>query len=91
VTTSICRRVLAASAAALAALSTVGSGAAHAEAPVVGTESATVISGQYIVVMRPGANAAANRIAAAAAARGQGAEVLSEYSAALQGFAARLP
>jgi len=93
VTTTIWRRALGAAAAAAAALavSTAGTGVANAEAPVVGTENPTAISGQYIVVMRPGASANANRIAAAAAARSNGAEILSEYSAALQGFAARLP
>jgi subtilisin family serine protease len=89
--------MLTASAAAVAALavSIAGTGAAGADdvgqAPVVGTESADVVSGQYIVVMRPGANANANRSAAAAEAQRFGAQVLNEYSAALNGFAARLP
>lgn len=94
-TTPIWRRTLAAAAAAVAALavSTAGTSIASADtqAPVLATDSATAVSGQYIVVMRSGANADANRIAAVAAARGAGADVLSEYSAALKGFAARLP
>ena len=96
-TTPIWRRAFVAAAAAVAALavSIAGTGAAGADdvgqAPVVGTESADVVSGQYIVVMRPGANANANRSAAAAEAQRFGAQVLNEYSAALNGFAARLP
>lgn len=91
------RRALAAAAATVAALaaSTAGSGVASAEdaqqVPVVVAEGAEVVSEQYIVVMRPGANAVANRVAAVADARRNGAQVLNEYSAALQGFAARLP
>jgi len=97
VTTPIWRRAFVAAAAAVAALavSIAGTGVAGADdvgqAPVVGTESADVVSGQYIVVMRPGANANANRSAAAAEAQRFGAQVLNEYSAALNGFAARLP
>lgn len=96
-TTPIWRRAFVAAAAAVAALavSIAGTGVAGADdvgqAPVVGTESADVVSGQYIVVMRPGANANANRSAAAAEAQRFGAQVLNEYSAALNGFAARLP
>ncbi len=95
-TTPIWRRTLAAAAAAFAALavSTAGTAVASADdlqAPVFGTDSADAVSGQYIVVMRSGANADANRIAAVATARGNGAQLLSEYSAALKGFAARLP
>ncbi|MGI8721809.1 MAG: S8 family peptidase [Geodermatophilaceae bacterium] len=95
--TSMWRRVVAVVAAPLAALaiSTAGTGVASADdtqgAPVESTAGAEVVSGQYIVVMRPGANAAANRIAAVAQARGLGAQVLNEYSAALSGFAAKLP
>ncbi|MDQ4032321.1 MAG: S8 family serine peptidase, partial [Actinomycetota bacterium] len=91
------RRALAAAAATVAALavSTAGSGLASAEdaqqAPVLAAEGAEVVADQYIVVMRQGANANANRIAAAAEARRNGAQILNEYSAALQGFAARLP
>jgi len=97
VTTPIWRRAFVAAAAGVAALavSIAGTGVAGADdvgqAPVVGTESADVVSGQYIVVMRPGANANANRSAAAAEAQRFGAQVLNEYSAALNGFAARLP
>lgn len=96
-TTPIWWRAFVAAAAAVAALavSIAGTGVAGADdvgqAPVVGTESADVVSGQYIVVMRPGANANANRSAAAAEAQRFGAQVLNEYSAALNGFAARLP
>ena len=90
------RRTLAATAATIAALAlTAGTGMASADdtqqVPVVAAEGAEVVSDQYIVVMRPGANAVANRIAAAADARRNGAQVLNEYSAALQGFAAKLP
>jgi len=91
VTTPIWRRAFVAA----LAVSIAGTGVAGADdvgqAPVVGTESADVVSGQYIVVMRPGANANANRSAAAAEAQRFGAQVLNEYSAALNGFAARLP
>ena len=90
-TTPIWRRAFVAA----LAVSIAGTGVAGADdvgqAPVVGTESADVVSGQYIVVMRPGANANANRSAAAAEAQRFGAQVLNEYSAALNGFAARLP
>ncbi len=91
------RRAVAVVAAPLAAIavSTAGTGVASADdvqlAAVESAAGADVVSGQYIVVMRPGANAAANRIAAIADARGFGAQVLNEYSAALSGFAARLP
>jgi len=97
VITSMWRRVVAVVAAPLAAVavSTAGTGVASADdaqlAAVQSTAGADVVSGQYIVVMRPGANAAANRIAAVAEARRLGAQVLNEYSAALSGFAAKLP
>lgn len=58
---------------------------------VEGTASPTAIQGQYIVVMRPGAQAAANRVAAVLEARRNGAQVQREYGTALQGFAATLP
>ncbi len=58
---------------------------------VEGTASPTAIQGQYIVVMRPGAQAAANRVAAVLEARHNGAQVQREYGTALQGFAATLP
>lgn len=96
-TTAIWRRAIAAAAAAVAALavSTVGTGIASAadgqQVPVESSAGAEVVSGQFIVVMRPGANAVANRIAAVAEARRNGGQVLHEYSAALNGFAARLP
>lgn len=96
-TTPIWRRALSVAAAAAAALAvgTAGSGLASADdqqqVPVEGTQSAEVVAGQYIVVMRPGAQAAANRLAAAAEARRGGAQILHDYSAALDGFAARLP
>jgi len=88
---------MAAVAAAVAALavSTVGTGIANADdqpqVAVEGTDSPNAIAGQYIVVMRPGAQAAANRAAAVAAARSNGGQLLNEYSSALQGFAAELP
>ena len=93
-TTPIWRRGFVVAAAAFAVATTgVGVGTANADqsVPVYGTESATAVAGQYIVVMKPGAQANANRIAAVAEARGLGAEVFAEYSAALRGFAARLP
>ena len=95
--TSIWHRATAAAAAAAAALavSIVGTGVANADdpqqVPVEGSQSAEVVPDQYIVVMRPGAQAAANRLAAAAEARRNGAQILHDYSAALDGFAARLP
>lgn len=72
------RRALAAASATVAALaiSTAGSGLASAEdapqVPVVAAAGAEAVSDQYIVVMRPGANANANRIAAADDARRNG-------------------
>ncbi|MDQ3505320.1 MAG: S8 family peptidase [Actinomycetota bacterium] len=85
----------AAAAVAAIAVSTVGTGIASADdqpqVAVEGTDSPTAIAGQYIVVMRPGAQAAANRAAAVAAARSNGGQLLNEYSSALQGFAAVLP
>lgn len=74
------RRALAAASATVAALaiSTAGSGLASAEdapqVPVVTAAGAEAVSDQYIVVMRPGANANANRIAAADDARRNGAK-----------------
>ncbi len=93
-TTPIWRRGFVVAAAAFAVATTgVGVGTANADqsVPVYGTESATAVAGQYIVVMKPGAQANANRIAAVAEARGLGAQVVAEYSAALRGFAASLP
>ncbi len=58
---------------------------------VEGTASPTAIQGQYIVVMRPGAQAAANRVAAVLEAQRNGAQIQREYGTALQGFAATLP
>jgi len=93
VTSQIWRRAIAVTAAALV-VATAGAGLAGADeppVPVEGTESANAIEGQYIVVMRQGAQAAANRLAAAAEARRNGAQVQREYGTALQGFAAVLP
>jgi len=57
---------------------------------VEATDSPSAIAGQYIVVMRPGAQAAANRVAAVVEARRNGAQVQREYGTALQGFAGTL-
>ncbi|MBA3369543.1 MAG: hypothetical protein H0T99_12890, partial [Geodermatophilaceae bacterium] len=65
--TPMWRRAVAVVAAPLAAIavSTAGTGVASADdvqlAAVESAAGADVVSGQYIVVMRPGANAAANR------------------------------
>jgi len=71
-----------------------GAGVAGAEddpqVTVEGTNSANAIADQYIVVMRPGVRAAANRAAAVRDARNNGAQVRNEYAAALQGFAVTL-
>nr|MBA3295108.1 hypothetical protein [Geodermatophilaceae bacterium] len=85
-TSQIWRRAIAVTAAALV-VATAGAGLAGADepqVPVEGTESANAIEGQYIVVMRQGAQAAANRLAAAAEARRNGAQVQREYGTALQ-------
>lgn len=59
-------------------------------APVIGADSGTAIPGRYIVVFKPGS--AGNEVnRAAEQARGHGGEILYTYSAAVQGFAARLP
>ncbi|MGI8652177.1 MAG: protease inhibitor I9 family protein, partial [Geodermatophilaceae bacterium] len=92
-TTPIWRRAIAVTAAALA-VATGGAGIAGADdvqVTVEGTQNPAAIEGQYIVVMRPGAQAAANRVDAVAEARRNGAQVQQEYGSALQGFAARLP
>ncbi len=92
-TTPIWRRAIAVTAAALA-VATGGAGVAGADegqVAVEGTQNPSAIDGQYIVVMKPGAQAAANRSAAVALARSNGAQVQREYANALQGFAARLP
>jgi subtilisin family serine protease len=59
-------------------------------AQVYAQDSATAISGQYIVVFKAGASQA-KKNAAVENARGNGAEVLFVYDAALNGFAAKLP
>lgn len=92
------RRALAAT--ATLALSCAGlaaaGGAAQAEpgapapAPVLGTQRATAIEGQYIVVMEDRATARA-RTDARTQARSHGGRVLHDYTAALKGFAAQLP
>ena len=91
--TSIWRRAVVVTAAALAA-SAVGPGLAGADdepqVTVEATDSPSAIAGQYIVVMRPGAQAAANRVAAVVEARRNGAQVQREYGTALQGFAGTL-
>ncbi len=92
-TAPIWRRAIAVTAAALA-VATGGAGIAGADdvqVTVEGTQNPAAIEGQYIVVMRPGVQAAANRVAAVAEARRNGAQVQQEYGSALQGFAARLP
>lgn len=58
---------------------------------VTGTDNANVIQGDYIIVMRPGAQAAANRLAAVADAKRNGGHINAEYQYALQGFSATLP
>lgn len=92
-TTAIWRRALAALATTVLA-TTLGAGVASAEddpqITVEGTGSANAIADQYIVVMRPGARAAANRVAAVLEARNNGGQIRSEYVAALQGFAVTL-
>lgn len=60
------------------------------DAPVFGRDAATAIPGRYIVVFKPGTQAA-NMSAAAENARGIGAQVDFVYDAALNGFAANLP
>jgi len=94
VTTPIWRRTLAVLAATIVA-ATMGAGVAGAEdepqVTVEAADSPTAIQGQYIVTMRPGAQAVANRVAAALEARRNGGQVSHEYTAALQGFAAALP
>ena len=91
---TIWRRAFAVVAAGLV-VATAGAGVAGADdeqqVPVSCTDSADAIQDQYIVVMRPGAQAAANRVAAVLEARRNGAEVSYEYGTALHGFAARLP
>jgi aqualysin 1 len=72
------------------ALTGVGQAAAQGGAPILASDSATAIAGQYIVVFRAGTGPA-QRAAAIGAARGRGAEVLYVYDAALNGFAAKLP
>ena len=92
VTTPIWRRSFVVAAAAIAVATTgVGVAGADEPVPVSGTESSTAVQGQYIVVMEKDARANANRAAAAAEARRHGGQITFEYSAALQGFAARLP
>lgn len=91
--TQIWRRAIAVIAAALV-VATSGAGIAGAdeepEVPVSGTDSATAVPDRYIVVMRPGARANANRDEAVAEARRNGAQVDREYGTALSGFAATL-
>jgi hypothetical protein len=64
--------------------------AGNGGAPVYAADSATAISGQYIIVFKAGSGPA-HRAAAMESARGNGAEVLYVYDAALNGFAAKLP
>lgn len=63
---------------------------APAPAPLLGTQRATAIEGQYIVVMEERATAQA-RTDARTQARSHGGRVLRDYTTALKGFAARLP
>ncbi len=59
-------------------------------APLLGTEQASAIDGSYIVVFKAGTSPADQR-AARQSAVANGGTVTHEYSAALAGFAARLP
>ncbi|HET7689643.1 MAG TPA: S8 family serine peptidase [Nocardioidaceae bacterium] len=79
-----------ATAAALGATGLPAADAAGTRAPLVGTQRATAIDGQYIVVLKdrtsPAAQADARRSAEAA-----GGSVRATYTHALRGFAAKLP
>ncbi len=59
-------------------------------APIVGTDSATAVKGQYIVVFSP-RTAAGDVDKAARNVTAMGGTLLYEYTTALQGYAARLP
>ena len=63
---------------------------ATAQAPVTGTGKPETIPGQYIVVMKPGASAAAKE-RAKGKARARGGAVRHDYSAAIDGYSATLP
>lgn len=69
-----------------------GSTDAPALAPILGASSPAAIPGRYIVVLNNSrGNAAQNRAAVIAAAKGLGGSVHYEYSSAINGFAATLP
>ena len=59
------------------------------QAPVLGADRAEAVDGQYIVVMEP-RSTRAQAARAQREARAQGGQVVHEYGAALNGFAARL-
>jgi subtilisin family serine protease len=63
---------------------------AQAQAPVTGAGQPNTIPGQYIVVMKPGASAAAKE-RTKGKARARGGKVKHDYDAALNGYAATLP
>ncbi|GAB4522150.1 MAG: S8 family peptidase [Anaerolineales bacterium] len=60
-------------------------------APILGADAPNVIPGQYIVVFKADVERRAVDTAAAALAEVAGAAVVHRYSAALNGFAAKLP
>lgn len=64
--------------------------AAKGDAPILGADSSTAISGRYIVVFKAG-TPAADVSAAAEHARGLGGQVDFVYESALTGFAGNLP
>jgi aqualysin 1 len=71
-------------------LSVSSAAAAKGEAPILGADSLTAVSGRYIVVFKPG-TPAAEMSAAAEQARGLGGQVDFVYEAALSGFAGNFP
>jgi aqualysin 1 len=72
------------------ALSVSSTAAAKGEAPILGADSLTAVSGRYIVVFKPG-TPAAQVSAAAEHARGLGGQVDFVYESALTGFAGNFP
>jgi subtilisin family serine protease len=72
------------------ALSVSSTAAAKGEAPILGADSLTAVSGRYIVVFKPGTPA--EQVSAAAEhARGIGGQVDFVYESALTGFAGNFP
>jgi subtilisin family serine protease len=72
-----------------AAFADPGSPTGDTEAPLYGTEAATAVSGDYIVVLKDGLQAT-SADASVQEAQALGAVVKYEYTSALQGFAATL-